>query len=113
MELVNQIVEHIKFGPGVIAEINDDKIVVHFKDKIGTKIFIYPDAFDKFLKAVNPTAQNNVMEEWRRKEEQIRIEHERKVKEREAAELEAKKEKQQLLKEKAAARSRAKKKKQQ
>jgi hypothetical protein len=52
---------------------------------IGTKIFLYPDAFEKFLKALNPAVENNVMEECRIKQEQIEQELERVEKERQAA----------------------------
>lgn len=97
--------EHIKFGLGVITEVNDDKIVVQFQDKIGTKAFLYPEAFEKFLKAVNPTVENNVMEECHRKKEQIELEFERMEKEREAAELEEKKAKLELIKKKSTPKS--------
>lgn len=109
MIIVNERVEHIKFGFGVITEVKDHRIWVQFKDMIGTKVFLYPEAFEKFLKAVNPTVENNVLEEWYRKQEQIELEMERKEKEREAAELEAKNVKLELAKKKSAAKSTKKK----
>lgn len=109
MTIVHEGVDHIKFGLGVITEVNDDKIVVQFKDEIGIKIFPYPEAFEKFLKAVNPIVENNAMEECRRKQEQIELELERIEKEREAAELEEKKAKLELAREKLAARPKKKK----
>jgi hypothetical protein len=108
MDLVNERVEHINFGIGVVTEVNDDKIAIQFQDEIGTKLFPYPEAFGRFLKAVNPAVQDNVMDEYLRKQEQLELERERMEKEREAAELEEKKAKLQLAKEKAA-RSRKKK----
>lgn len=90
MTLVNERVEHISFGEGVITEAKENKIEVQFGDTIGTKIFLYPEAFEKFLKAMNPTVEDNVMEEFHRKQEQIEQELERIKKEHEAAELEEK-----------------------
>jgi len=83
MNLVNEKVEHINFGIGVITEEKDHKIWVQFEEKSIEKIFIYPDAFEKFLKAENPIVEKNVLEELHRKLDQMEIE--RKEKEREAA----------------------------
>lgn len=107
MNLVNEKVEHINFGLGVITEEKDHKIWVQFQEKIGKKIFLYPEAFEKFLKAGNPTVENNVLEELHRKQEQIELE--RKEKEREAVELREKMEKLAPTKKKSASRTRLKK----
>jgi hypothetical protein len=81
MILVNEKVEHISYGVGVVTEEKDNKIWVKFKDEAETKAFLYPDAFEKFLKAVNAELENNVKEELRKKKEElefIRLEKERK-----------------------------------
>ena len=109
MIIVNEKVEHIEFGSGVITEVRDNKIWVQFQDKIGTKIFLYPEAFEKFLKAINPAVENNVMEEWSRKQEQIELELERKENERKAAVLKEIKTELELVKKKSPARPRKKK----
>lgn len=109
MIIVNERVEHIKFGPGVVTEVKENRIWVQFQDMIGTKVFLYPEAFEKFLKAVNKTVENNVLEEWHRKQEQIELELERKEKDREAAKLEKKKAKLELVKKKSPAKSTKKK----
>jgi hypothetical protein len=88
MNIVNEKVEHVKFGFGVITEEKNNKIWVQFQDEIKTKAFLYPDIFEVFLKAVNPTVEKDVLEELRRKQEQIELELEQKEKEREAARLE-------------------------
>ena len=108
MIIVNEKVEHISFGEGVITEVVDNKVLVEFGDNIGIKMFIYPDAFEKFLKAINPTVEDNIMEEYRKKQEQIEQELECIEKEREAAELEEKKAKLELSKKKPSTRSRKK-----
>ena len=90
MNMVNEKVEHIIFGSGVITEIYDNKVIVQFKDNIGTKKFIYPDAFEKFLKAVDQIVQDNIMEEYYKKRMQIELERSLLEKEREDAEKERK-----------------------
>jgi hypothetical protein len=107
MTLVNEKVEHINFGLGVITDENDHKIWVQFQEDIGEKIFQYPEAFEKFLKAANSAVENNVLEELHRKQEQIELE--RKEKERAAAELKEKIENLVPAKKKAASKTRSKK----
>lgn len=92
--MVNEKVEHVTFGFGVVKEVQDNKIMVQFQDGIGIKLFLYPDAFEKFLKAANPMLQNNLVEEYHRKQEKIKLEYQEKErieKEHEAAEKEQKK----------------------
>ncbi|MDW8799968.1 hypothetical protein P8V03_02230 [Clostridium sp. A1-XYC3] len=85
MTMLNEVVEHIVFGSGVVTEAEDHMIWVKFQDEIGTKIFLYPEAFEKFLKAENPAVENYTLQKLRIKQDQI--EQERREKEREAAEL--------------------------
>jgi hypothetical protein len=92
MNIANERVEHIRFGVGIITESEGDRIVVKFQDDVGEKAFQYPEAFEKFLKAENPTVQNDALEELHRKQEQLEIEMEQKRKEFEDAELEKKRE---------------------
>ena len=91
MNILNEKVEHIKFGTGVVMQIDDNRICVQFQDSVGIKMFIYPDAFEKFLKAEDPTVQINAMEDWRKKKEQIDMAVIKLEKEREAAELQERK----------------------
>ncbi|WP_251862211.1 hypothetical protein [Clostridium sp. Marseille-Q2269] len=91
MVILNQNVKHSIFGVGVITGVKDHRISVKFKENIGTKIFLYPEAFPKYLMAVNETVENYLQEELSIKQEKIRLEREEK--EREAAELEEKIEK--------------------
>lgn len=107
MVILNEAVEHFMFGSGIITEVEDNRIWVKFEDNIGTKIFLYPDAFEKFIKAVNPTVENCALKELRVKQEQIELE--RKEKEHEAAELERELVKMATAKKKPAARSTKKK----
>ncbi|MDF2523716.1 MAG: hypothetical protein K0R31_1357 [Clostridiales bacterium] len=91
MNILNESVKHIMFGSGVITEVKDHKILVQFQDEIGTKLFLFPEVFEKFMKALNPTVENDVLEQLRIKQEQLELK--RKEKEREAAELKEKIEK--------------------
>jgi len=88
MNLLNQSVEHITFGSGIITEVDANRISVQFQDDIGTKLFKYPEAFQKFLKAANPKVKDDIQEDLHKKLEQMELE--RKEKERKAAELEEK-----------------------
>lgn len=103
MTILNESVEHIIFGFGVITEIKNNKILVQFQEDIGTKAFLYPEAFEKFLKAVDVTVESNILEEWNRKQEQI--EEERKEKERAATKLEEERPKPEPVKRKVGSRS--------
>lgn len=108
MNLLNEKVEHSTFGCGVIAEVNDNKIWVQFQDSIGTKIFVYPDVFEKFLKAENKEVEENMLEECRIKHEQVEQELERIEKEHEAAKLEEKKARLEISRKKSTVKSRKK-----
>jgi primase-polymerase (primpol)-like protein len=85
MNILNETVKHTIFGSGVITEVSDHKISVQFEESVGTKMFLYPEVFDKFLIAENPEVEKDVLEVLRRKQELIDLE--RKEKEREDAEL--------------------------
>lgn len=55
MDLSFKQVEHIRFGAGTILEQNDGIIKVRFFDSNEEKRFVYPDAFEKFLKMKDPS----------------------------------------------------------
>lgn len=79
MKILNETVKHIMYGLGVITEEKEDKIWIQFQDDNQTKIFLYPEAFEKYIEAENPEVQNNVLEELRRKQELLRQEMESKA----------------------------------
>lgn len=105
-ELLNEKVEHISLGFGVVTEIKDERIYVQFKDNIDVKAFPYPDVFGKFLKVMNTTIENSILEELHIKQEQI--EFQRKEKDRKIAELEEEVTKIKDTKKKSASRSKKK-----
>ena len=55
MKLIGLKVKHAVFGVGTITEKDGNYITVEFAAKI-TK-FVYPDAFEKFIKAEDSVAQ--------------------------------------------------------
>lgn len=106
-DLLNEKVDHIMFGRGITTEIKDQKIYIQFQNSIGTKAFLYPEAFGKFLKAVNPTVENYILKEVSKKQDQIELE--RKEKEQKSAKIEEELEKLALKSKKSVARSRKRK----
>lgn len=73
MTLVNKKVENNTFGLGVITDIKEQKIWVKFQDEIGTKMFEYPEAFEKFLKVMDPAVEDYIWEELRIKQEKMEL----------------------------------------
>ena len=111
MELINKRVNHIKYGAGVITEVEEHVIRVQFKDPIGIKAFLYPEAFEDYLKAVSPNVENTVLEALHIKQEQIKTDLEQKEHEAEleAAKLEKKKERSEHARKKSTSKSTKKK----
>ena len=61
MELTGKIVKHGVFGVGTIIEHADNYVKVEFTSK--TSKFIYPDAFEKFIKAEDAEVQAAIIKE--------------------------------------------------
>lgn len=74
MDLINQNVKHIKYGPGSITAEKDHAIWVQFQGEAGTKEFLFPEAFEKYLKACNPEVEQYTLEALQTKKEQIKLE---------------------------------------
>lgn len=53
MEFVNQSVVHVKFGGGKIKGREGNAITIYF-DAYGARTFLYPQSFEKHLKASDP-----------------------------------------------------------
>lgn len=58
--MVGTKVKHSVFGSGIITEFDGSYITVEFATK--TSKFIYPDAFEKFIKAEDETVQKTILE---------------------------------------------------
>lgn len=61
MELIGLKVKHTAFGVGVITEMEGNYITVEFAAK--TTRFVYPDAFEKFIKAEDSVLQQAIVDE--------------------------------------------------
>lgn len=71
MGLINERVEHPEFGTGKVISQDDNRITIQFSKETGTKRFIYPDAFEKYLTIFNPSAEKKVLADLIAKAEQI------------------------------------------
>jgi|GEM_PF-363607 len=71
MKLVHEQVHHIKFGVGTVIKQTEDIVEVKFSKEFGNKKFVYPVAFESFLKVCNPVSQEKMNEELRQIKEEI------------------------------------------
>ena len=68
MNLMNCSVKHISWGIGTVTEQKENYIKISFP--IGEKQFVYPDAFEKFLKCEDTSMQGQIEEEIAHKKQQ-------------------------------------------
>lgn len=61
MDIVNIKVKHKFFGVGTIIDFDGKCFVVQFENK--KSVFIYPDAFENFIAAEEPSIQKAILEE--------------------------------------------------
>jgi len=78
MNIVNEQIKHIMFGEGEVIKQEEDKIYVQFSEQYGIKKFIYPDAFEKYLKLYNAVLEIDILEDLRNKKLQAIAENARK-----------------------------------
>lgn len=83
MNLINTTVEHILYGSGFITDVSEHVIWVRFQKPYGVKAFLFPEAFEKYLKAMDSEAEQGISEALRIKKEQAESEKQRKYKEHE------------------------------
>lgn len=86
MVLWNEKVSHRVFGQGVVVDQNDEKLTIQFSDRYGIKQFIYPDAFQRYLKLLNDDLESSVLKELDDKKKQIEAERLMKKQKREQEE---------------------------
>lgn len=107
MKLLNEKVTHTKFGIGVIKSNENGIIQIYFNESYGEKAFVYPDAFEQYLKLENSALDQQVQNELKVKLDKIlkeketqRIESERLAEEVRLREEEKHKHKLELMKQK-------------
>ena len=106
--IVNEKVEHVKYGGGKIISEESGKIVVEFKNDITKKMFLFPDAFYEFLKFDNKTLQEEYVKLAQDKKKRLDEEAEEQRQETQRQEDELRREKAELTKKKKKAPSKAK-----
>jgi hypothetical protein len=60
--LVNEPVRHIKYGKGNIVNQENNRIEISFDDNVGTKSFLFPDSFERFLTLEQESLQKECYE---------------------------------------------------
>lgn len=78
MNLVNQQVQHPKYGCGTIMQQSETCVIVQFGEDNAAKKFFYPAAFEKFLTLENPGMQEFVRQELQERREKENEEQRRK-----------------------------------
>ena len=70
MDLLNKEVYHSVFGKGIITKLQDSIILIDFKT-YGEKKFIYPDAFENYLKLCDSDVAHEVADVLTSRDEKI------------------------------------------
>lgn len=63
MRIMNQKVEHKKFGMGTIFALKDGKVYVTFGKIFGDKAFSYPEVFAGDMKMCDEELQEEILED--------------------------------------------------
>ena len=74
MQIVNEEVHHRHFGTGKVIEQTDSLFMVQFEGQSECKKFIFPFAFEHFLKLCDPVAQKQVEDQIQQQNEQAQAE---------------------------------------
>jgi hypothetical protein len=71
LKLLNKKIKHLVFGDGKVVSQEAERITIKFSEQYGTKQFVYPDAFSKYLKLYDADLEIPVMQEIHSKQVQI------------------------------------------
>lgn len=74
MNWVNEQIYHTGYGHGIVVSHIDGRISVLFSEAIGEKSFLYPEAFERYLKTANPSFQEQAAADLQLKREQLAAE---------------------------------------
>jgi tRNA isopentenyl-2-thiomethyl-A-37 hydroxylase MiaE len=69
--MLNEQIRHIVYGDGKVIGQKADILSIQFSKQYGVKKFVYPDAFEKFLKPSDPGIIVTVLNDFRDKKAQI------------------------------------------
>ena len=81
MNIINEQIEHLQFGNGKVIGQETDTLSVQFSEQYGVKQFLYPDAFENFLKLSDSKVEVSVMKELHDKQARAEAEKLRKKQE--------------------------------
>ncbi|MBY9081581.1 hypothetical protein KIH86_26295 [Paenibacillus sp. HN-1] len=93
MQFIGQEVTHIVFGKGTISKVEEGRVEVDFPNAAGHKMFVYPDAFEKFISMTDGRSQEKVL---------VEVEQTKKDRQAEKARIEQKFQEERLAAEEAA-----------
>jgi len=85
MDIVNERIQHSVFGEGMVISNGNGRLSIQFSEPYGIKQFLYPDAFEKYLKLYNSDLELSVLEDLHKKQAQIEADRLRKQQEQEEA----------------------------
>ncbi len=60
MNVLNEKIIHRQFGAGTVIFQDEETVTILFCEEYGEKKFLYPAAFDSFLRLCNPDSQNQM-----------------------------------------------------
>lgn len=83
MNLVKEQIKHTLFGDGKVISQEADILSIQFSEQYGIKKFVYPDAFEKYLKLYNQEIEISVLKNLHDKKARIEAEELRKQQENE------------------------------
>jgi hypothetical protein len=85
MNLVKEKIRHTLFGDGKVISQEAEILSIQFSEQYGIKKFVYPDAFEKYLKLYNHEIEISVLKNLHDKTARIEAEELRKKQENEDA----------------------------
>lgn len=63
--MVKAAVQHCKFGKGTIESVQDNHLTIRFETTGDSKVFTYPDAFEKFLCFEAQDLKDRFAKDWK------------------------------------------------
>lgn len=85
MSMINEKVSHNVFGNGKIIHQESENMSIQFSEPYGVKHFVYPDAFEKYLKLHSAKTEKSVLKDLHDKQEKLEAQRVLKQQEYEAA----------------------------
>lgn len=81
MDVKNEPIHHQQFGCGKVLSQTMSTVTVKFSDEYGTKKFVYPNAFESFLKLDDPGVKKEMDKKLKKIRYKKRIQQQRRAEE--------------------------------